>query len=489
MKSISAFLFVLFLPLLVACQEPNVDSKISKSTQRIVKKIEKVNELMGSAVYYGGIRPKQYDNFSQLRKTANKKELILLTSHKNAVVRCYAFWALSYDNTAKLFPIILDHLNDDELVSTQFGCTGSQEKVGDFFISIATPHHVDLNSAKLSEKEFKELDSILIYKKNNLQAKSRAIERIETTNSHYKKIKNLFIEDKDQSALVKLAKYNKEEDVELILNNKVDYDSDENGFFHTYKAISHFPHPKFLPLLEVNLKKTLDNSHFSNEWSQLYRAIASYKNEKTRILLEVPFTQVEHKSIRKYHLNFVFAALNEFKSTYYDELLWKLWKEEKRISPNIYNYLNNIDSERAFVLTKETLKEPNNISILDYGYDEFESSLSLSEIMLDLILQKEKEFGYQLIHDNIKKSNVHNFPLYANKAAELRRQMFIQPLLDILHKEWNAHIYLAATKALIKYGRKDINQKIIEAKSINPKLTQDWGGEAFDKLLKEHRIK
>ncbi|WP_203256197.1 hypothetical protein [Hyunsoonleella ulvae] len=481
-------LLIIMLPILVSCQEQNTNLKISKQTKKIVKKIENVNELMGSAVYYGGIRPKQYDNFSQLRKTANKDELIILTDHKNAVVRCYAFWALSNDKTVNLLPIILDHLNDDELVSTQFGCIGGQEKVGDFFISMARRPPVDNDSAGLTEKEFRLLDSILIYKKNNLSSRSRAIERIDATNSHYQKIRNLVIEDKDQSALVKLAKYNKEEDIELILNNKIDYDSEESGFFYTYKAISNFPHPSFLPLLKTNLGKTLDNSHYSNEWAQLYRAIASYKSKEACKLLEIPFAQVEHQSIRKYHLNYVFAALNEFKSEFYNDLLWRLWKDEKRISPDVYSYLNNIDSERAFALTKETLKNPNNISILDYGYDEFESSKSLTETMLDLILEKDKDFGYQLIHDNIKKSNVHNFPLYANKAGSLRRQLFVQPLLDILHKEWNAHIYLAATKALINYGRKDINQKIIEAKSINPKLTQDWGGEAFNKLLKDYKI-
>ena len=93
---------------------------------------------MGSAVYYGGIRPKQYDNFEKLKETATQRELIELTNHPNGVVRCYAFWALSKDKSVDLFQIILNHINDYELVKTQFGCIGGQEKVGDFFISYAT---------------------------------------------------------------------------------------------------------------------------------------------------------------------------------------------------------------------------------------------------------------------------------------------------------------------------------------------------------------
>ena len=72
------------------------NNKISKPTKKIVKTIEKVNELMGSAVYYSGIRPEQWDNFVKLKKIATTQELIELTNHKNGVVRCYSFWALSH---------------------------------------------------------------------------------------------------------------------------------------------------------------------------------------------------------------------------------------------------------------------------------------------------------------------------------------------------------------------------------------------------------
>src|SRR3989344_5493478 len=79
---------------------------LSKETDRIVREIEKVNELMGSAVGYSGAKPKQFDNFIKLENKSSKEELIALTDHSNGVVRCYAFWALSHDSTIDLFPII-----------------------------------------------------------------------------------------------------------------------------------------------------------------------------------------------------------------------------------------------------------------------------------------------------------------------------------------------------------------------------------------------
>lgn len=80
---------------------------IGQTTQQIVSKIEKVNQLMGSAVYFEGTRPKQYDNFEALQAKATKDELMQLTDHSNGVVRCYAFWALSFDSSVKLLPVVL----------------------------------------------------------------------------------------------------------------------------------------------------------------------------------------------------------------------------------------------------------------------------------------------------------------------------------------------------------------------------------------------
>lgn len=132
---------------------------------------------MGSTVGNDGIRPKQFDNFTELQKVATNGELQELTNHPNGVVRCYSFWALTYDTSVNLLPIIIKHIPDDENVNTMFGCIVSVEKVGDFFISLVTPQFVDLDSKKLTPNEFIYLDSVLIYNPNKLYAKENAISR------------------------------------------------------------------------------------------------------------------------------------------------------------------------------------------------------------------------------------------------------------------------------------------------------------------------
>jgi hypothetical protein len=221
----------------------------------IVSKIEKINELMDRAVSVSGSRPEQFDNFSELQKNASKDELIALTNHPNAVVRCYAFWSLTYDPTSNLLPIVINHINDTTIVDTQFGCIGSRERAGDFMINVVTPKYIDLKSKKLSVTEADYLDSILVYTPNKLYAKENAINRTRLTQKFYERVRELVLKENNQSALVSLAKFQRDQDIPLILSNR-QKSKPFNPLFFTFKAISCFPNNSFLPFL----KESLDNA-------------------------------------------------------------------------------------------------------------------------------------------------------------------------------------------------------------------------------------
>ena len=484
------YLSIIALSLIASCSfgQSNFDkSKITIATNKIVTKIVKVNELMGSAVYYEGIRPKQYDNFIQLKETANQSELIELTNHPNGVVRCYSFWALSYRNSIDLYPLIINHIGDDESVNTQFGCIGGSEKVGDFFINVATAQYVDLDSKKLQPRELANLDSILIFVPNNLASKSAAILRAKPSESLYQKIRELVVINHDQSALVSLAKYQKRQDIDLILKNREKSEFVNGGYFFTYQTISLFPQPEFLPLLENNLMKTLEDTHYSTEWRELYKAIASFKNQRAVELLRVPLTQVKHQDIKKYHIDFVFSAVQYFKDPIYDDLLWTLWADEKRVTPDVFIYLANRDSQRAYELTKKNLLNSDDLSGAFLSFDESNSG-NITELMLNTVLQQDRELGLEILRKGLTGAGVSEFQLFASKAAGIKDSSFIEPLFERLGKEWNAHIYLKVAETLISFNDPEINRRILETRSKNSNLRKDWGGKAFDTLLEKHGI-
>jgi hypothetical protein len=466
-------------------------TKVSGQTKQIIAKIEKENILMGSAFGYAGIRPKQYKNFIKLQRVATNSELQELTNHPNAVVRCYSFWALTYDTSINLLPIIIKHIPDEENVSTMFGCIVSGEKVGDFFISLTALQHVDLNSKKLTPAEYNYLDSVLIYTPNKLYAKENAINRAKLNDISYQKIRELVLRENNQSALVTLAKFKREQDIQLILDNKLKGERYDQLFF-TYKAISEFPDNAFLPLLKNSLYTAIDKGAWSTEWKELYKAIASFKNDTALLLLKVPFTQTKHENIRQYHIDFIFEAIQEFYNTVYDELLWTMWENEKKINTKVFKLLYIRNPEKAFQLTKKTIQNAGDFYYINTGsYSEVEeeTSTNLLDIMLDTILVRDRPYAIELINKNIIEINVHQFLIFADKALKIKDPSLISSLFDRLKVEDNPHIYLKATEALIALKDKEINKRILEVAKLNPDLSKDWGGKAFNKLLKASGIK
>lgn len=481
-------ILILFITISVCAQNSYDESKISNNTKKVVKKIEKINELMSSAVYASGTKPKQWGNFEELQKVSNKNELIELTNHPNGVVRSYSFWALSYNKEVDLFSIVKNHLNDDGLINTQFGCIGGQDMVGDFFIQIMTPKYIDLDSEKMDSKEMKELDSLLIYQLNKLSSRYNAINRAELTESLYPRIRELVIKEKNQSALVTLAKYNKKQDIEIIKNFRDETDKEEGGFYYTYVAMQQFPRQEYIYLLEDNLNKTLDNTHFSTEWRELYKAIASLKNEKALELLEIPFTKVQHQNIKKYHIDFVFDAILEFQIPLYDNLLWKIWVEENQRTLRSYKYLLSLNSSKAYELTKRELIKDYQIQdpVFIPSLKNVEESENFYEYLLNVVIANDKDLSNKILKEQIENANVHNLPLFTSKVN--KQKMFLEPLFNRLETASNPHIYLNLIKTLIEFNDEDINKRIIEMRKKNNNLNENWGGKALDKLLSENGI-
>ncbi|MBX7155728.1 MAG: hypothetical protein U0Y96_16360 [Candidatus Kapaibacterium sp.] len=168
-------------------------------------------------------------------------------------------------------------------------------------------------------------------------AKDSAINRASLNETLYNRVKELVIKETNQSALVALAKFRRKEDIQLILGNEKILRTYHYNFF-TYKAISQFPDTVFLPLLNKSLHQAIREKFWYDEWRELYKAIASYKNDIALKLLRVPLTQTKHRNMREYHVNFIFNAIEEFYTPIYDELLWSMWNKEKKNKSECFLY-------------------------------------------------------------------------------------------------------------------------------------------------------
>ncbi|MBB4801484.1 hypothetical protein HNP37_001545 [Flavobacterium nitrogenifigens] len=488
--SLFSFLLIAFFQL--SCAGKN-NTDISEETNLIVKKIEKINVLMGSAVGYGGNRPEQYDNFEELKKTASQEELLQLTKHSNAVVRCYSFWALGNYKNFDLFSLVKDHINDDAPVKTQFGCIISTEKVGDFFINLVNPENENSEIRQLTKKEFSKLETILINQENSLYALNNAIESATPTKALYPKLRALVIKKHNQSALVTLSKYKNPNDIELILTNREkELDDDgESGYFYTYKAIQNFPDPHFFPFLEKRLYETLDNDHFSNEWLEMYAAIAAYKDAKALELLKIPFTKVQHQNIKEYHIKFVYEGILVNPSPLYDDLLWKIWQEEHIITLEGFTYLLQLNSGKTLEFSKKELMPnyqiKNTKSTARFTQGIFTENLE--ETMLNFLLINDKPFTYKILKEKIATAYVNDFEIYCAKVLELGDKSFAESLFKRLKNEGNPHVYLQIVETLISFKDKAINERILEVRKQNKNMNVDWGSYSLNAILEKNNIK
>jgi hypothetical protein len=477
------FLFILILFTPVGFSENKSDSI---DLGDIVKRIEEINMFQDSAVGYAGVRPEQYDNFISLKEIATVDELLSLTDHQNGVVRCYAFWALSYNESVNLYPIVLNHLNDTEIVTIQFGCIIFDQQVGDLFIDIVTPERVDLDNRKLNSIQLSELDSILIFGSYDLYAKSRAIERVDPEEYLYSRLRKLVLDENNRDALVSLARYQKKQDVKLILSSCMDAKSNKKDCVYTYRAIYHFPHPEFMPLLHSALVKALSEDYINNEWRDLYKAIAAYNSEEAAQLMMIPFTEVKHLKMRKYHINDIYCAVREHKLPVFHELFWKLWIDERRITLDVFEHLCGIDFDKMYKSVIEALWNLDKVYSANMSMNLYElgSIEDVTAAMLNMVLERDSSMAIRLIEHNIKVLNAHIFPIFSEKAGQIKNRIFADALFNRLETEENPHIYLKAAEALIAYEDEIIDRRILKARQLNTKLLEGWGSKAFSELLK-----
>ena len=85
---------------LVLVVEGSSNTNLNVFVREIVNDIQGINRVEGFSI---GLT-EQYKNFEKLKAAASSDELIDLTDHTNAAVRCYAFWALSYHDGVDVSP-------------------------------------------------------------------------------------------------------------------------------------------------------------------------------------------------------------------------------------------------------------------------------------------------------------------------------------------------------------------------------------------------
>lgn len=457
--------------------------KISYCTKRIVARIAKAKIVTSEHIGFGGSRSKQYDNFEKLACMATKKELEELTNHPNEAVRCYAFQALSYDNTADLLPIIIAHIHDTATVETFFGCSRSSEVVADYFISICTSQMIDLTSKKLTEKEMAVVDSILIYVPNNLSNRYRAIERAKPTPQLYPLIKKMVVTDKNLYALQPLARFRKEEDIPLILNAQ--HKDDDYEYLHfTYKAISNFPHPVFLALLSNAVVFVGNNKVRYSNIDELSNAIACFQNDTAARLLESLLTNVKDPYESRYIAKNILNTVQAYYAPSYNAILWQLLQNHNTTNLTLFKTLYKENQARALALAQKFILSADSAE-----YDYTGETDSIMSALLDTVKAHDEAAYKSLILKNIVNAQFHLFHVFTDRASKMKDSEIVSALFTRLEKEESPSVFEETAKTLLSFKDKQINQQLKDFPRKQSTTYNTTGYDDLPSLLKKYGIK
>src|SRR5688572_25066951 len=86
--------------------------EIRTELQSLVNKMEDYGRIDSRAIGFEGKYTEQYSRFIKLSEKATDDELLILTEHKHAAIRGYAFWALAKRHYQDLHMIYIKHRDD-----------------------------------------------------------------------------------------------------------------------------------------------------------------------------------------------------------------------------------------------------------------------------------------------------------------------------------------------------------------------------------------
>ncbi|MEM7162239.1 MAG: hypothetical protein AAF487_07320 [Bacteroidota bacterium] len=398
-----------------------------------------------------------YALFQQLKMHASQNDLFELTKHPCANIKAYSFYILSRKEGVDIFPILLEHLNDPTCIDAIYSCYIEAgyypcHTLSDFFIDVAVSNSNNHNTKLLSLQQLNYLDSILIYAPTSNRALRGALRRLKPLESRYDRIKELYEEKGSGQALVSLAKYNKKEDREHILNAQRHLNKR-----YVFEAIKYFPDDFFIPFLQDELA----NYSFSlYQEEPFFKAIAAYKDERANEMLNEILEILLKKDQHEYELEKLLFAVDENCHEAFTEIMYALWSHAF-ISPQVFNFLLQYDIDKTFDYTKKSIKDSIHLNQYLGGIYNKKTD-TLLHVMMDLIIQKDILLAKEVLVKNLREAHVLMFPAFAEYAALLKDEVFIAPLIDVARNNPFDHNCRAASSALIAYQRLEINETLHE---------------------------
>lgn len=422
-------------------------------------------------------------------------EWIKLTKYPDPHVRTSAFQALvtAYPDVDFL-PIIKEHLTDNETIKRSAYDEYSMEKVGDVFMYIATSSSFNVAVKKFSREQQRTLFTALLTVPNELKSITDFLLYAESFPELYVPIRELA--EEDTAALVSLAKYQKQQDIELIKQYLLTIDDVRvisalphqqryAAFEHEQRvmlAISHFPAPDLFNELKKRFISNLTAEFYQkparpihirfNPVSTLYNAVARYRNEAALELLTTPYKgefALTDDEVAL-HTKLVLNAISKNISPVYENLMWTLWTERDTVTKAIFDYLRVMDESRAFEVIKSNLSEVDKNSKSSPSI----YSLDLLPSVLEFVRHHDESFYIETMIKFLGRPNISTFPVLIEQVKLTKHDAFQLLLLTLLNHK-SPTIVEQTVDALLAYEDEGIEQIVVDSLKLNRPNRKNYG--------------
>lgn len=344
--------FLAFLFLFLSCT--NVSGK---KKEDILQKLRSANRYEDSVIGEGARKSKLYKDAEELMNLCSDREIIKLLNDKSPVVKCYAANFIQDRNIkANWYNILLKQAEDYSEVDFLLGDIGVVYYAGDFVLN-------SLFSKKLTESEQNKLKLELIKNQSKLNFANSILLSQDMSDELYAATREWALRG-NANAIFSLAKYKKDEDLQLIDSLK---DKNIDLFF---KACQYNTRESLKPFLEEYMRSIMPKEHFYNEWASFYKLLADYHDDFTKKIFDMAFFDKVTYNIREYHLEDIYYAIKDRLDGFYDDYLKILWTKHNLVDKEIIDYFLLTDKEFALEGLKTTLLNSNeyffDTETLDY---------------------------------------------------------------------------------------------------------------------------
>lgn len=474
---------------------------------------DSVNQLIE---YY--LLPKKnghrYYKDSMFYSKASLSELHFLTRHPSPEIRCLAFRELIKSDCEKdsIFQILLEHLSDtvervysslpdpqknsydkdDEGNSIMTLTAATYQTVADYFLTWACPKYKFPPTGKkiLSKEQQCYIDSIVL--PNPIYSfRYAAFRNYNFTDKYYELLHRLNMYKEHHFPLYNLAMFHKEEDIEIIKNHP--------NAYSRYRAISYFPHPAFMPIIEDGLDKFLKRKtqHVSDE--ALFRAIGAYHDTTACKLLQKALKEDSDKeyvikllneeviSLMDPNVIILYEPDSDFMELVYIDLYWDLI-QQRYINYSILELLILTDQDKAVRYFIEVAQDLSLLQDQNMNYRSILSGRDL-RLMLDLILKKDRGAWINIMNSNIPIIEGIFEEEFFMMLGEIKPKESVKPMLKRLSRDSEGLTKSYIVAALVQYDNDAINKKMVKILMKNKESTNDYSWIQIVEILNNYGIR